>query len=160
MNHDGQATLDNHARPLVVGIGSPHGDDQAGWLLIERLAKEVDQAYLRKASVPHNLIDWTDGCDALHIVDACDSGRHVMRIELSDETHLDQIDKLMHGHSSHHFGISQVIELGRLLEKLPRRIVVWAIPGESFGPGQTVSDLCQQQIDRCADLLSAELVHA
>lgn len=154
--------MNDESRPLVVGIGSPHGDDQAGWLLIERLAMQplADDIQLRKAVVPHNLMDWADRCESLHIVDACDSGQTVIRLELSDEISSACLDDLVHCHSSHHFGISKVIELGRLLEKLPQRITVWAIPGESFGPGQLVSQLCQQQVARCAELISAELVHA
>ncbi len=82
------------ARPLVVGIGSPHGDDQAGWLLIERLSSQVSsQVRLRTASVPHNLIDWSDDCDALYIIDACDDSETVMRIELSDENSTAKIDR-------------------------------------------------------------------
>ena len=149
------------SRPLVVGIGSPHGDDQAGWLVIERLSNQVsNDLNLRKATVPHNLIDWTDRCDALHIIDACDRGEAVTRLELSDDSVLATIDELTRCQSSHHFGIAKVIELGRLLDKLPPRIVVWAIPGQNFGPGQPMSDRCQQQVIRCAELLSEELVHA
>ena len=155
-------------RPLVVGIGSPHGDDQAGWMLIERLSALVSrEATLRTASVPHNLIDWTDGCDALHLVDACefgacefaacDVGETVRRIELTDESSLGKIASLTRCQSSHQFGIGKAIELGQVLGKVPRRIVIWAIPGENFGPCQRVSDLCREQVDHCALLIAAEL---
>ena len=149
------------ARPLVVGIGSPHGDDQAGWLLIERLSSKVSsQVRLRTASVPHNLIDWSDDCDALYIIDACDDSETVMRIELSDEHSTAKIDHLTRCQSSHQFGIGKTIELGLVLGKVPPRLVVWAIPGKNFGPGQSVSELCRQQVDRCAELIAEELAHA
>ena len=147
------------ARPLVVGIGSPHGDDQAGWMLIERLSQQVSaETQLRIASVPHNLIDWVDGCDALHIIDARDSGETVMRIELGDQDSAERIDVLTRCQSSHHFGIGKVIQLGQVLGKVPPRIVIWAIPGKNFGPGQGISDLCRQQVESCAELIVRELV--
>ncbi|MGI9427921.1 MAG: hypothetical protein ACR2NM_04645, partial [Bythopirellula sp.] len=61
------------ARTLIVGIGSPHGDDQAGWLVAERLATDLDHDNIavRKATSPVQLLDWLDSIDRLVVCDAC-----------------------------------------------------------------------------------------
>lgn len=62
----------------VLGAGSPHGDDQVGWLLIGALteggAPGFEAGLLRQ---PVELIDRLAGCDVLVIVDACRSGASV-----------------------------------------------------------------------------------
>jgi hydrogenase maturation protease len=146
---------------LVVGIGSPHADDQAGWLLIERLtATPSIEVPLRKATVPHELLDWMEACADLHIIDACDTGDTVYRLDCSQDDALPTIQKRLRSQSSHQFGIDGVIRLGKTLGRFPDRVVVWGIPGENFGPGQSVSASCQQHIDHCAVMLTEELVDA
>ena len=145
-------------KTLVVGIGSPHGDDQAGWLLIERLSSyQLRDVSLRKAAVPHNLFDWTDDCTALHVVDACPIEDDLHRIEVRDQLSMARVNKLSPDKSSHDLGVATVIDLGRSLGVLPHKIIVWAIPGTEFEPGQPVTTLCQQQIDQCVVRIAGEL---
>ena len=64
------------ARILIAGLGSPHGDDQAGWLVVEQLATECPDnpdIMVRRASIPLDLLDWMEGVDVLHICDACEA---------------------------------------------------------------------------------------
>jgi hydrogenase maturation protease len=145
-------------RSLVVGIGSPHGDDQAGWLLIEKLSSlELPDVHLRKAAVPHNLLDWTGNCKALHVVDACHTEDDLHRIEVRDESCLAMVVQLSRDNSSHDLGIATVIDLGRTLGVLPAKVIVWAIPGAQFEPGQPVSAGCRQEIDHCANSIATEI---
>ena len=60
-------------RTLVAGIGSPHGDDQAGWLVADRLTRELhrDDVAVRKATSPTELLNWLDGTERLIVCDAC-----------------------------------------------------------------------------------------
>lgn len=45
-------------RPLVIGVGSPHGDDQAGWLVVGELQKRGwDMTEARQISQPIDLLD-------------------------------------------------------------------------------------------------------
>lgn len=144
---------------LIVGVGSAHGDDQAGWRLVDALmARRSQSAELRKASTPHQMIDWLPGCAALHVVDACDRQTDVLRIDIS----AGQIpaEAATRSSSSHHVGVADVVELADSLGLLPQRVVLWAIPAESFDPGGPIGDRCLRQIERCADLLEQELAHA
>ncbi len=74
------------ARPgLVIGVGSPHGDDRAGWQVIDQLAEmwaaehplldeealPTAQAWqLHKAVVPHDILDWLTAAAQVHLIDA------------------------------------------------------------------------------------------
>jgi hydrogenase maturation protease len=151
-----------HSRQIrVIGIGSPHGDDQAGWRVIDYLATDPRcRCLLNKLAAPHQLLDGSNPCDALHLIDACESGTGVLRIDLSDHESMSTIRGLKHRSSSHQIGIHDVIELGRLLGQLPQRIVVWAVPGSVFGPQQGLSDSCHHHVAQCARQLVQELVDA
>lgn len=60
------------AVPLVVGIGSSHGDDRAGWAAVDALADLVgNRSILRKAAVPIDMLNWLNNVHELHIVDVC-----------------------------------------------------------------------------------------
>ena len=61
---------------LVAGLGSPHGDDQAGWLVAERVGEQFrshPDVVVRRAIIPLDLLDWLEDVDVLHICDACET---------------------------------------------------------------------------------------
>ena len=62
-------------RTLVVGIGSPHGDDQAGWLVVERLRDLLPKssAEFHVAQSPTDLLNWLEDHETLFLVDAIEA---------------------------------------------------------------------------------------
>ena len=57
--------------PFVFGLGSHHGDDQAGWLVIDQLqARGYPSNRLTQLRHPADLLDWIDGSDSVVICDA------------------------------------------------------------------------------------------
>jgi hydrogenase maturation protease len=146
-------------RSLIVGIGSGHGDDQAGWKLIDTLsARRNASAQLRKASVPHDMIDWLTECESLHIVDACDSPHALRRLDVSDGCIPAQTKT--RSSSSHQISVSGVVELAKSLELLPQRVTLWTIPGVEFHPNGEIGDRCMAQVELCANLIQEDLDHA
>lgn len=60
------------SRALVVGLGSFHGDDRAGWNVIDQLERiSLPGIELRKAIIPLDILDWVDAFSSLHLIDAC-----------------------------------------------------------------------------------------
>lgn len=134
--------------PLVVGIGSPHGDDRAGWEVVERLSAldlQCAPNRFRKAAVPHDALDWFDPQTTTHVVDAIAvHSDRLLRFELIRDpqgdlqTLLTDQDQRRHAvafpalrsHSTHQFDLRSVLELAAALNTLPRHIVLWAIPIE------------------------------
>ena len=125
----------------VAGLGSPHGDDQFGWLVADRLAIELEQRAMaavavRRAGSPVQVLDWLDGCERLFLVDAC-------RGELPGEFHsvhwpAAEIERFR-GSGSHDYTISQALELASRLGKLPCEVRLWCAAGAQFSAGQPIS---------------------
>ena len=172
------------SRVLVVGVGSPHGDDQAGWRVADDVAAVLGGAIaVRKASVPHDVLDWCDGRGRLHLVDAVESER-LRRFDLGVETGrgrprillrptpigggqpvetggdgtepVETRPRLRSG-STHQVDLLAVLGLSVLLGTFPDRVTLWAIPGGVFTPGSHPSRSCREAITRCAETLSGEL---
>jgi hydrogenase maturation protease len=59
----------------VIGVGSPQGDDQVGWRLVQEFA-ETHRTDLSVCAVssPIDILGKRDGCDTVIVVDACDAG--------------------------------------------------------------------------------------
>ncbi len=144
---------------LVVGIGSPHGDDRAGWTAIEQLqSRNFDDVELRQAKVPHDLVNWIDACTEVHIIDCCrieNAASILRRFEWLDTP----IDRGLNLRSvgSHQIDIVSVLELVACLNRLPVHIVLWAIPGQCFDPIGALSGNCSAAIAECVERISQEL---
>ena len=110
----------------VIGIGSPHGDDQAGWRLVETLRRQVElKVAVLAVGDPTDLLDCLDGCRSLVIVDACRTGAPagtITRLQWPDPRIRHQ-----HGHSTHRFGVPAVLDLAQQLHRLPERVVVLGV---------------------------------
>jgi hydrogenase maturation protease len=140
---------------LFVGIGSPQGDDQVGWMIAQGLLGDFDSSdeiIVRQASVPLDLMDWVDGIDCLHICDACQGDaaagtlhRWEYKAATSAVSNLRRAPMgqpafaRLRSTGSHDFGLIAVLELADRLGLLPSQVVVWCIEGRQFEIGQTVS---------------------
>ncbi len=276
--------MSNPPQTLFVGLGSPHGDDQIGWLIADRLAAErglPGTVAVRKAAIPLDLLDWLEGVDCLHVCDAlqgpttfgevqrwewadaslspegtavdslgcqpncnpyvsgralaagasggepCQSPRAnalsltesakvnpspegaaqscessflpplqgsefrfipdtwglrprpspivASRLNSGDSKLAQQPDRARYGttpteflpastrlrsHGSHDFGLPAVLDLAARLQRLPRRIVVWAIAGADFEPGSAVSAELIRALPTITTSILEELNHA
>jgi hydrogenase maturation protease len=111
---------------LVVGVGSPHGNDQLGWLVAkELLQRSLDCCQVRLATTPLELLNWIEDCEVLHIVDALHGSTTVGTIyrwtwpcaEIQCE-----------GWSgTHDFNLPGVLALAEQLEILPKQVLIWGI---------------------------------
>ena len=156
---------------LFVGVGSPHGDDQIGWHVADALAKIeslCEQITIRKAIVPLDLVDWLDGVEFLGLCDAAESRSPVGSLTRWEwrADHAGSCHELLpalaqsRSHSSHDLDLKNVLELAARLNRLPRRIVVWAVSAKQFEPGAALSETLHTRIDALCERIAAELRHA
>jgi Ni,Fe-hydrogenase maturation factor len=170
----------------VVGIGSPYGDDQAGWEVIAllrkvKLAKSIE---LLQAGVPHELLDWVDASSHLILIDAyqCDMDLRsnlCVDIACSAETGWDLRLKLnenccqdcelksgvvlkleslkLESSSSHQIGIAETLRLLACLGKFPKSCRLWAIAGIHFSPRDSMSRRTAASVAHCAADIEREL---
>jgi Ni,Fe-hydrogenase maturation factor len=171
-------------RCAVVGIGSPHGDDRAGWAVIEALQGQLSsRVSLHQAKVPLEVMDWLDGLAALHLVDsgqAAVAWRLPQRFQLleddrsspprlrfvahgsHDATAREQLALLppLRSAGTHQLDLLTVLELAQCLDRLPPQVVLWVIPGFGWDMQAALSEGCQEAIYRCLGQLRQELSDA
>lgn len=114
------------ATTRVIGLGSPHGDDQAGWRLVEMLKRRVElEVAIRAVGDPTDLLDCLEGCRCLVIVDACHTGAPagtITRLQWPDPRILQQ-----HRHLTHRVGVPSVLGLAQQLHRLPKHVVLLGV---------------------------------
>jgi hydrogenase maturation protease len=157
------AAMDDGKSPggvvLVAGFGSPHGDDQAGWRVIEILKARpelpVRAVAYREAT---NLIADLNGCDRLIVVDACRSGDPVgtlTRLTWPDP----RIDE-RHSHSTHGVDVCCALRLAERLGWLPAEVEIFGIEIRECEPGHELTYEVLESVVTLADLISTELCEA
>jgi hydrogenase maturation protease len=103
----------------VIGIGSHHGADLAGWLACERLqaGTETDQFDWQLCRTPAQLPQLVANCHAVVIVDAVLSDQSAGQvIRLSWPVTFDRYPSIC---SSHGIGVFEALQLASTLEQLP-----------------------------------------
>lgn len=166
---------------LVIGIGSPHGDDRAGWEVIERLEElDLEQfekpILLRKAAVPHDLFDWLHRDTQTHIIDACRStaanvqrheidqddsgGLHLTSAASKTSTNIGAAFEILQSGSSHQFDLLSTLQLAAALGNLPPRIILWTIPMVTPAKRDGLSAATLGHVVDCAARIRRELCDA
>jgi hydrogenase maturation protease len=147
------------ASPLVVGIGNEwRSDDAAGLVVARRLAALAPALRVaERGGEPVDLIEaWADQ-DEVILVDAVESGARPGTIHRIDAVESSLADGPRRG-STHALSVSEAIELGRVLGRLPRRLVVFGIEGRSFAAGGCLSPEVERAAERLAQVLRARLL--
>ena len=125
--------------PLVVGLGSHHGDDQAGWLVLDRLRElGYPPVQLQRALHPADILDVIDPLQRLVVCDACDGANPVGSVHCW-RWPSDQLGTL-HSRGTHDMEINDVLELAGKLQRCPSSVEFWAVEGLAWLPGSQPTD--------------------
>jgi hydrogenase maturation protease len=144
----------------IVGIGSPHGDDQIGWLVADNLARRIASfgsrsITSRRGRSPAQILDWLEGAQRLVVIDACvglGTPGQVIHFRWPAIT----FDRLRGG-GSHDFSLWQTLTIAAQLQALPPVIDVWCVEGRQFESGQPLSASMSLAIAPAADVIWATL---
>ncbi len=146
----------------ILGIGSPSGDDQAGWLTVDALlgtgVQARDRVIIDKLDRPGaSLTTQMEDAAWLILIDAMQAGGDVGRIR-----HFGQQDWMQYGQglSSHGFGVLDALALACALGSLPPRIDLYGIEIASADPGLPPDNRVREAAQRLARHLAAELEQA
>jgi hydrogenase maturation protease len=149
------------ASTCIVGLGSPNGDDQFGWLVVERLAVEISQCGLpdvitRRAAAPVQVLDWLDGIKRLLLIDAChgySAPGNLVRLEWPAR----EIEQIR-GSGTHDYTVWQTLNLASQLGTLPQHCHLWCAAEQQCDPFQPLSPsllaLVPQVVDDAICLLT------
>jgi hydrogenase maturation protease len=144
----------------ILGIGSPSGDDQAGWLVVDALLASGmcaagEGILIQKLDRPGaGLIPLMDGASRVILIDAMQSNDPIGRIQRFDADDWPAYSK---GLSSHGFGVLDAVALAQALGKLPPRMDLYGIGiGEAI-PCDTPCIEVQAAAQQLAVIIATEL---
>jgi hydrogenase maturation protease len=148
------------SRVRIFGIGSPSGDDQAGWLTIDALLASGVQASgeiaIEKLDRPGaNLIPLLDGAAWVILIDAMQSNGSVGRIR---HFGVEDWPAYSQGLSSHGFGVLDALSLARELGSLPSRLDLYGIEIGLVSPGEQARSEIQAAAQQLAQRIAGELI--
>jgi hydrogenase maturation protease len=135
-------------RILVVGVGNAYrGDDAAGLMVARQVRDALGDVRLPGPRVEirelgadgMELLEIWNGARAAVIVDAMNSGAPAGTVRRFDAAGAPLPSACFGVTSTHALDVPGAIELGRVLGRLPRSLVVIGIEGRRFGAGDTLS---------------------
>ena len=142
----------------VLGIGSPWGDDQAGWLTVDALLGLGVDAALEKLDRPGaQLIDRLQSASWIILADAMQGGGQPGEIR---HFGLDDWPAYGGGLSSHGFGVLDALSLAQALGCLPARLDLYGIEIASANPGSPPGEVVRAAALRLAERIAAGLMES
>lgn len=169
---NGGILMSDTPRQLFVGIGSAHGDDQAGWLVADRLRSHLaseKHVLIREAVIPADILDWLTDIEHLHLCDACQTGSplatlHRWEWHLAAAVELGSVElpdtgghPILRSSGSHDWGVAHTLRLAERLAICPSRVTIWGIEGWDFSPQHPLSAKLQEALPSIAGEILAEL---
>lgn len=144
---------------VVIGMGNPYRQDDAAGLEVARLVEAAGIDGVRVIELegePAGIIDTWAGADVAYVVDAVRSGATVGTVHSIqlDESGLPTNKKR---DSSHAMGLSDAVELGRIMDRLPGTLIVTGIEGEAFDAGVGLTAEVGEAVELVADQIVDEL---
>jgi hydrogenase maturation protease len=134
---------------VVVGVGNAYGgDDGVALAVLEGLRAHVPEGVdlIPCEQEPSRLLDaWQDAEEAI-VVDAVASGGEPGQLHRWDASENPVPTRVFHS-STHAFGVGETIELARALGRLPTRLVVYGIEGQTFDSSAKLSDKVAAAVD-------------
>ncbi|MGE5757027.1 MAG: hydrogenase maturation protease [Planctomycetaceae bacterium] len=140
----------------VVGVGSPHGDDQVGWRLAEGLADETGSGLEAVVIAdPIDLLVHLDGCESLIVLDACRTGRPPGTVTCL--TWPDGGLETTGGRSTHGYGVASALALAHALGRLPPSVILFAVEAGVCEPAAELSPEVRRSLPEVRRQLQALL---
>ena len=150
---------------LVVGVGNDLRHDDALGLEVVRRARERASPAVRADPMigfrEHEgetlglLAAW-EGAEAVIVADAIHGGGPAGALRRFDASSEPLPARIEGSSSTHAIGVADAIELGRVLGRLPRRVVVYGVTGRRFGAGRGLSPELEDAVDDLARIVLDE----
>ena len=124
---------------MIVGIGSPHGDDQLGWVAVDLLRPRLpSHVGAVKARGGLALLEWLEGQERVIVVDAAaPSGRPGMLRSFVWPAR--DLEECAAG-STHGLGLVAALRLAQALGCLPPLVSIETVEAERVSPGAPLSE--------------------
>ena len=146
----------------LIGIGNRlRGDDAAGLEVVRRLrlAHPPGVRLIEEEGEPTSLIEAWSSADEALVIDGISSGAEPGKVHRFDVTDA-SLPAQVFNSSTHSMGLPEAVELARELGRLPGRLIVYGIEGQSFETGEGLSATVQRTVEKLVMDLYHELTGA
>lgn len=150
------------SRISILGIGSPFGDDQIGWRVIDainesgmldRFPPGLMQTCCCDRPVTNILQKMMDS-EVVILIDAMKTGLPVGTIRQLDPAGLQLYP---HRISSHQMGMAECLALGRTLGMMPVQMLCYGVEIDSIGPQKDMADALHAAVTKLTAEVEARL---
>lgn len=143
---------------LVIGVGNPYRcDDGVGLVVLDRLGRDHPQVeVVEETGEPAALVSRWTGRDNVVLVDAVSSGGApgmIHRLDCSGGQWSGAPPAAQA--STHGLGVADAVELGRILGRLPDRLILLGVETGDVSAGVGLTDAVTAAVD---DVVAAVLV--
>ena len=143
---------------FVIGIGNRYrGDDAVGCILAERLKDRFET--LEHDGEPASLMEAWEDRSSVILIDAVSSGEKpgtIFQFDLQEQ----KLPEIFGHSSTHSFGVSEGVELARVLGGLPPQILFFGIEGKNFSIGEGLSEEVSAVLEDFKNYIIKEIEHA
>ncbi len=142
---------------LIAGLGSPHGDDQLGWVAIDRLRPRLPAGIIAtKFRDGIDLLECLDGQDAAVVIDAVEPAGQPGTIRSFQWPCPELVACLKL--STHGLSLVEALCLAECLGRLPRRLNIHTIEAKDNSPGALLSQEIARRLDSVVDRILDDVV--
>lgn len=144
---------------LVIGIGNAFRcDDGAGIAVAQavRLQNLPHVTVIEQSGEGGSLIESWKDADIVFLCDAVSSGSSpgtMYQFDAIKET----IPGGFFSYSTHQFSLAEAIAMARIINQLPRDLIVFGIEGESFQFGTTISAVVEKSVAEVTDSMVRQI---
>lgn len=142
----------------ILGVGSPFGDDQVGWKVVENLqaGRLNNRVILKKLDRPHlQLVEEIKLDDTVFIIDAMKSNSQlgeIKRLSLNDIANMNQ--PIL----SHDVGVISSLQIAAALNELPKQLTLFGIEIDEIRKDDTISDKVLDSISVVTTIIKTEIM--
>lgn len=147
----------------VIGIGSPFGDDQAGWKVVESLKEDnfiqshyqhVDANYFDRPGI--RLLNLMYNANTVFLIDAVKSGNTIGTVFRFQDNEIQAVNSML---STHHMGVVDVLKLGSMINELPDSIILYGIEIDTIELNSVISEVVEKAIKQVVLYLKDEIIN-
>jgi hydrogenase maturation protease len=144
---------------MIIGLGSSHGDDQVGWMAVDRLRPRLPAGVAAvKATGGLALLESLAGQDEVIIVDAAAPGGRPGAITWLEWPCPELVER--RPWSTHGPGLVEALHLAETLGSIPRRVTIATVEAAGIVPGTPLGPAAETGLDRLVEAVLGYLATA
>lgn len=148
----------------IIGVGSPFGDDQVSWKIVDILKQKKNLQQYIPASLSIEkydrpgvrLLELMKDSDKVFLIDAVITGNSVGTLYRLENEEIEELKCIL---STHGIGVAQVLQLGKAINQLPHHLIFYGIEINSSVFSSETSLLIETAIHHLVERIEAEIIN-